>query len=308
MVDASLEIIACPPERVRDALSLVLCEIAPEARREIARIVVNDDEAPRSVAGLYIALRGNKLCAAAWGQRQPGNTAMFWPPQWNCREEPTASLQLAVAAMADLDAAGVAMSQVLLPSREANVVPVLQAVGFRHLADLLYLACEATNFPEQPPEMGQLQFEAYQASQRERMERVVERTYEDTRDCIELNGVREMGDVLDGYAVTGASGTSNWHFVRAGGEDVGVLLLAQHSGPQHWELVYMGLVPEVRGRGWGLKITRWAQWQARCGGAERMVLAVDATNLPALTMYRDAGFFAWDQRTVFARFCAARPA
>ena len=30
---------------------------------------------------LYIATRAGGLCGAAWGQRQSGNIAVFWPPQ-----------------------------------------------------------------------------------------------------------------------------------------------------------------------------------------------------------------------------------
>ena len=35
------------------------------------------------------------------------------------------------------------------------------------------------------------------------------------------------------------------------GRDVGVLLLADHPRARHWELMYMGLVPEARGTGLG---------------------------------------------------------
>ena len=41
-----------------------------------------------------------------------------------------------------------------------------------------------------------------------------------------------------------------------------MLLLADHPKARHWELMYMGLVPEVRGRGWGRQIARYAQWLA----------------------------------------------
>jgi ribosomal protein S18 acetylase RimI-like enzyme len=90
--------------------------------------------------------------------------------------------------------------------------------------------------------------------------------------------------------------------VRARGEDVGVLMLADHPDARHWELMYMGLVPEVRGKRWGEQITRHAQWLAGQVGVERIVLAVDSTNLPALRMYRRTGFETWDKRAVFVRF------
>jgi ribosomal protein S18 acetylase RimI-like enzyme len=85
------------------------------------------------------------------------------------------------------------------------------------------------------------------------------------------------------------------------GRDVGVLLLADHPRAGHWELMYMGLVPEARGHGWGRHIARHAQWLARCAAVERIVLAVDAANRPALAMYERAGFAEWDRRSVFVR-------
>ena len=64
----------------------------------------------------------------------------------------------------------------------------------------------------------------------------------------------------------------------------------------------MGLTPEARGHGWGRQITQHAQYLARRAGVERIVLAVDAANGPALRMYRAMGFEIWDRRTVFVRF------
>jgi ribosomal protein S18 acetylase RimI-like enzyme len=66
--------------------------------------------------------------------------------------------------------------------------------------------------------------------------------------------------------------------------------------------MYMGLVPEARGRGWGRQITQHAQWSASRAGVERIVLAVDRVNEPALRMYRSTGFEMWDRRCVYVRF------
>ena len=43
------------------------------------------------------------------------------------------------------------------------------------------------------------------------------------------------------------------------------------------------------------------RWPTRAD-VERIVLAVDAANEPALRMYRTAGFESWDQRSVYVRF------
>jgi ribosomal-protein-alanine N-acetyltransferase len=64
----------------------------------------------------------------------------------------------------------------------------------------------------------------------------------------------------------------------------------------------MGLVLEARGRGYGVQIARKALETAKRAGADRVVLAVDAANGPAIAMYRGAGFTEWDRRTVYVRF------
>ena len=128
-----------------------------------------------------------------------------------------------------------------------RLFPRSKSAGFEYLADLLYLSWETAAFAGQRTEMPQLQFEAYDESQRARLMKLVERTYEATQDCAAMNGKRPMEEVIDGYQGTGAFRPANWLFVRAEGEDVGVLLLADHPAARHWELMYMGLVPESAG-------------------------------------------------------------
>jgi GNAT superfamily N-acetyltransferase len=305
MQGASVEIIRCPPQRVSEALSLVLSEVAPSQRRDVAGALLDvDDPAELANEPLYIAVRGARMCGAAWGQRQSGNIAVFWPPQLVGDEEHQTACQLAENVVRNLDDTAIEMTQVLSPSHASEVARVLKHVKFRHLADLLYLTCEFERFPKETPIPGDLQFFTYEASLRPRFMRLVERTYEGTLDCTGLNGVRNVENVITGYQATGLFRPENWLIVRAGDEDVGVLLVADHPPAGHWELMYMGLVPEVRGHGWGRQITRHAQWLARRAGVERIVLAVDATNEPALSMYRSTGFEMWDRRTVYVRFPA----
>ena len=54
-----------------------------------------------------------------------------------------------------------------------------------------------------------------------------------------------------------------WQIARHEDDDVGCLLVNLHPDVKHAEIVYLAVVPEVRGRGWGLELTRHAQWLAR---------------------------------------------
>ena len=198
-----------------------------------------------------------------WGQRQAGNIAVFWPPQLVAGEDEQTAYWLAESAIAAFDRTGIDMAQALLAATTPQLLSVLQHVGFRHLADLLYLTCESIRFPLAAPAPCEIEFEQYAYADRERLKRVIERTYEKTLDCTALDGVRNIDEVISGYQATGEFRPENWLFVRNSGEDVGVLLLADHPPAKHRELIYMGLVPEVRGRGWGGQIAHYAQWLAR---------------------------------------------
>jgi ribosomal protein S18 acetylase RimI-like enzyme len=117
--------------------------------------------------------------------------------------------------------------------------------------------------------------------------------------------LRPTREVLLGYREIGVQRNDWWFIARYDGRDIGCLLLADHRPAAHAELVYMGLIPEMRGRGWGVFLAHQAQLIAASSGVERLILAVDAANLPALRHYQAAGFQFWEQRTVVVKSIAA---
>jgi ribosomal protein S18 acetylase RimI-like enzyme len=297
----AVEILRCPPPMRGEALALVLCELAPSLRREVAGgLLAAEDADALNNEALFVARRGDKLRGAAWGQRQSGNIALFWPPQLADGEARQTAERLAEAVVAELDKTSIQMAQAFLSTPSRETIDVLRGVGFRHLAELIYMSANSTRFPLAAPP-GELEYVPYEATERRRLEELVGRTYAGTLDCVDLDGVRDLEHVINGYQGTGIFRPENWLFVRNGGSDVGVLLLAEHPKGPHWELMYIALVPEARGRGWGRQITRYAQWLARGANVDRMVVAVDAANTPAVKMYRDCGFELWDRRAVFVR-------
>jgi mycothiol synthase len=301
----SIAIEPCHPNLLREALELVLRELAPEQRHEISKQSVDDRGSKRSAAAtLMIARHGTELCGAAWGQLQPGKTAIYWVPQFSTHAtvDADAGSRLTRAVAESLDAAGVDLTQTLLPDGSAPVAGVLKSAGFIYLAELLYLAGDNKSVPAGIQHRPKLEFAEYDDSQRSRLVALVERTYLDSRDCAAMNGKRQMNDVLEGYRATGVYRPENWMIVRSEQHDVGVLLLAEEPAAGHCELVYMGLVPEARGQGYGVQIARHALRLAERMGAERVVLAVDAANGPAIAMYSEAGFMVWDRRTVYVRY------
>jgi ribosomal protein S18 acetylase RimI-like enzyme len=258
---------------------------------------------PTAAAGLLEARSNNTLIGAAWLQLQAGRVASLWSPQTaaNTERQTDAAVQKLLSAAIELALrANSRMIQALLRTDAGGESGLLFDAGFDHIADLLYLVSPSSAFPSFAPSDG-LEFEPFSNATAARFAAIVEQTYLATRDCPRLNGVRPIQEVLDGYRMVGRFDPAHWLLVRHGGHDVGCLLLADHAEHRLWELVYMGIVPEVRGKGFGLATTRKAQWLAGKAGAERLVLAVDAANEPAVRGYAAAGFVSWDRRSVWLK-------
>ena len=153
------------------------------------------------------------------------------------------------------------MVQALVPANAGADAELLVAAGFQHVSDLLYLVCLADDFPTNPP-CPELQFEPYSPALHARFAQLVDATYEDTLDFPAVNGVRNVDDVLQGYRATGHFNPKRWFIVRHQGEEIGCLILTDYPEQATWELIYMGILPAARGRGWGVEIVRHALWLA----------------------------------------------
>lgn len=296
-----------PPEpgQEAEALELAFAELDPEERaQQIALIRRQAGTANRPPEGPYVAIQSGRLLGAIYWQLQPGKTGMIWPPGLRGGDQSAAG-QLIQAACESLTAHGAHLVQCLLRPGSAPATASLEAAGFEHLAELYYMASLTADFPQSPPST-QLVFESYAPDAHARFAAVLEATYEGTQDCPVLNGARAIDDVLAGYRASGEFDPGRWLFVRHGGRDVGCLILADYPEQNNFELVYMGVVPEARGNRWGAGIARYAQWRARSAGRERLVLAVDAANEPALGMYGRVGFRVWDRRSVWVKVFTRR--
>jgi ribosomal protein S18 acetylase RimI-like enzyme len=202
--------------------------------------------------------------------------------------------------MSHLCADGVHLAQSQLsPSDQAGAQRLVQH-GFVAIAEIHHLASPSAAFPHRAPS-GPLTFAAVADEQRDRLAELVARTYRRTLDCPQLNGLRDVRDVLEGYQQTAEFDPQHWLFARRNNRDVGCLLLADHPARGQMELVYMGLVPAVRGRGWGTIIVRHAQWLAWQKRRQQLEVTVDGNNTPAIDIYRAAGFIPWDRRLVLIK-------
>lgn len=290
-----------PAPRARRGDALQLLHIG---RSRIERLLAAEHRGDLDMRGLFWARRGERLVGAAWGQIVPGRSAFCWPACLVAGEPEESAIRLQSSVDQYVDAEHVALVQAVLPIRAVTDAARLVRAGYRHLADLDYLVCVCDLFPRDKPP-SELEFAPCTADDAPRLAQLIERTYIGSLDCAELDGMRKMDDVLAGYQQSGKYRSQWWLFVQHAGQDVGCILLTDYPEHDQAELMYMGVVPEHRGKGWGVQITRYAQWLIGQAPRARMVLAVDNVNWPAQGVYTAAGFDHWDRRRVYIRHVPA---
>lgn len=297
----------CDPASDNRALALAALawpqSEAPGYAKAVAELMAGG-QADRVI--LVAAHARGLLVAAQIAQILPGRAAMVWPPQFTAGRETDHSGRRAIAARlfaaSEEEAArsGVQMLQALSSAGDEVAGAAFSLDGFIRGAELLYLTAEFATLPAQPPSLP-FDLAPFGPTDTPRLSHLLEQTYVGTLDCPELDGLRTTADMLEGYGAVGQFLPALWQFAMHAGRDVGCLLVNMHPEVNHAELVYLGLTPQVRGRGWGLALARHAQWLARQQGAERLVLAVDANNAPAVALYRECGFLQFDRRRVWLK-------
>ena len=305
MAASPVEISQPRPESRSAAIDCLFQHLDPADRSHfVESLLAGADDDGVSFEGLFEARQAGQLVGAVWAQTMPGDIAAIWPPGVALDKAGSIRDDLIAAAIDYLNPQRLSMAQVLVDMDDEVQSKALQRAGFTHLADLLYLMSLEQEFPASAPTTS-LALDPISDISDARLQDVVERTYAETKDCPQLAGTRRLEDVLAGYRATGDADAARWWIVRQDHQeeqhDVGCLLMADHPGTEHWELVYMGLVPSARGEGRGLQLVRQAQWETRQAGRLRLVLAVDAANSPAINMYDQAGFFCWDRKRVYWR-------
>jgi ribosomal protein S18 acetylase RimI-like enzyme len=287
----------CPAARRPDALRKLAAPMTYAGKAALAAALRRQlDEADAVWDGLLIAEdAAGDIEGVVWVQPQPGSVAVVWPPDTR-RASAHDLLRFAAEHAA---AQRLRVAQILVAPQDQIATAVLTRAGFPLLAELRYLWAEA--HPKLwEPDVADLTFETVGSDRQAALARVIENTYIGTQDCPSLDRARPMSEVLAGYRAQGAYLPDQWLLVRTGGDYVGVLLMAGHPETNNWELMYMGVTPEARGRGYGVAIATHAVRVAAQGGARRVVLAVDAGNGPARAVYRRAGFVQWDRRSIYA--------
>jgi len=232
---------------------------------------------------------------------RPGRTAMVFNSQPRTSDDVPTLAALLDRVTAAADPGRASLVQALVSPDDRLELQGLAEGGYEHLAELQYMQ---RSIPRRPPKPRDLPpgvgLEAYEASRHEAFIQALERSYIETRDCPKLRGMRRTADVLEGHMNGGRFEPGLWTLVREGGEPRGLMLL--NLGEQLvLELTYLGLGPELRGRGIGAGLLERAMRQARDRGVRTMSLAVDTNNGAAMGLYHRLGFYRIARRVAMVR-------
>ncbi|MCA9004394.1 MAG: GNAT family N-acetyltransferase [Planctomycetaceae bacterium] len=227
-------------------------------------------------------------------------TAFIWPP-FTARTDCAAALLQEMAAR--IDQSEVSIGQALLEPGQLNLRRLLTQNGFPHLTNLLFMRHPLTDVRNQ----GLLESEQIQCvpfdeqTNRNRFLALLDLSHQFSFDCPALNHCRTAEESLESHRSSGDSDQQHWYLFQRENNDLGVLLLSEHRSENLWEVVYMGVAPEHRGKGYGAAFIEFGLQQALAHHQSALMLAVDHKNSYAIKIYEKSGFIRQNTLSVHAR-------
>jgi mycothiol synthase len=213
----------------------------------------------------------------------PGRTALLFAPPRRPADCDVAPLVDAVCE--HLARRTVHLAQALLDPADNQGRALLASLGFKEMAELLYLQATAPRAaaPADLPES--FWWQTYSPQTHPLFEQAILDSYQQSLDCPGLNGLRGIADVIAGHKASGEFNPRFWFVLSERDLPRGVVLLGRVPRTDAAELVYLGLAPAARGRGLSDLMLRQALWAVREMNLSRLTLAVDSHNAPAIRLY-----------------------
>ena len=200
------------------------------------------------------------------------------------------------------------LAQALLEPSEQRARRAFTEAGFIDVGTLEYLqrprpkAAEAEGWALEEGDLGVgVTMSNAPTSGDDALEHALSRSYEGTLDCPELTGLRELRDIIASHRATGEFDPALWWIIEKDADPLGAVLINPNPVQSADELVYMGLAPELRGKGIAKRALRHALAQLVHRDESIVTCAVDARNEPARTLYIKHGFTSAQRRIALVK-------
>ncbi len=239
---------------------------------------------------LWWAMRGRQCVAAAMVFENPGHTGLLFASPARAPEVDAAALADLVRRIGDFSLGrGLSLVQSLLPPEAQMERDVLLQAGYAHLARLDYMSWDLRRMSDRPSP-AEMEMRTAQECPTGTLEAVILSSYKQSLDCPALEGVRQIGNVVAGHRSSGLYRWQSWWIAHWSGQPAACLLLNDNPSTGAADVVYLGVGVEFRGRGIARAMLAHAGCDAWRRGIERLALAVDASNTPAVGLYKSVGF------------------
>ncbi|HUU11216.1 MAG TPA: GNAT family N-acetyltransferase [Phycisphaerae bacterium] len=245
--------------------------VFPDVRRHVVAVAGSE------IIGTCLVIPGAGRCAAV-----PPPRMLEWDG------DVAARLIRAAGALAHQTHGARLIQSLIDPDGAQAMTAALEAAGFEPLAMLSYLRRGIGPVDVGAEDRPDLAWQRYSFLRHRRFADTIARTYEGSLDCPKLAGLREIDDTVETHKRTGRFSPKTWRLAVADRQPRGVAMVNELQGRA--ELIYLGVVPEARGRGIGRALLAQAMRDATTMGLTQVGLAVDVNNIPATRLYAGAGF------------------
>jgi ribosomal protein S18 acetylase RimI-like enzyme len=244
-----------------------------------------------------LAIRGGRIVGSCVWVPGAGRCATVVAPRLAEWDEEVASRLIRGAVRASAEAGARFIQAATEPEGRSPLARAIARAGMERLAVLAYLRRKVTEADARTAGPKGIVWKRWTPWRRRKFARTIARTYEGSLDCPAMAGLRTAQDALETHRATGVFRAGAWHLAIEGGEAVGVVLVSEVEG--RGDLVYLGVVPEARGRGIGRALAAQAIRDTARMGLPVLAVAVDTQNGPAWRLYARAGFKEVRRRMVF---------
>lgn len=242
------------------------------------------DQRRIDVRALWVARDSQRLIHALLPVISPGRTMLLFIPSQSPPAMAAVAQMLLESVCHYYAQRDIHLAQVLLEATETSAQAFFADHHFVRIAELIYLQGPAPRGMKPAPRPA-LSYQAYSPANHMLLAQTISESYRNSLDCPALNGKRDIEDVIAGHKATGDFVPDLWQILCENNNPLGVLLLSSIPHSDALELVYLGLVPAARGRGFGDVLMQRAMQLLAGTGRRRLTLAVDSINTPALRLY-----------------------
>jgi len=274
------------PEELQAAVGMILGSPGrPAPAAQIAEFINGSPQRRIDVQATWVAESSGRLIWAVLPILNPGKTLLLLTSfQMDDSVIPAVS-RLVEEICGHFARQGVHLAQVLLEPQHDSARKLFATAGFMDIAELIYLQGQVGRYAKEAAVGQGMRWLEYGAEAHGLFAEAIQQTYRDSLDCPALSGLRDIEDVISGHRATGQFDPTLWRLLLQDDRPMGVLLLSGIPQTDGTELVYLGVVPEARGRGLGTILMRHAMELTFRQHKRKLSLAVDSRNAPALKLY-----------------------